>query len=52
MYEAGEGRYEGGWVSELEVREKGLTELGRREEGGIHMRKKPKITVSFFTLKK
>ena len=39
MYEAGEGRYEGGWVSELEVREKVLTELGRREEGGIHMRK-------------
>ena len=25
-YEGGEGRYEGGWVSELEVREKGLTE--------------------------
>ena len=39
--------YEGGWVSELEVREKGMREAG----GG----RKPicgKITVSFFTLKK
>ena len=26
--------YEGGWVSELEVREKGMRETGRREEGG------------------
>ena len=47
MYKAGEGRYEGGWVSKLEVREKGLTELGRREEFICG-----KITVSFFTLKK
>ena len=45
-YERGEGRYEGGWVSELKVREKGM-----RGKGGGRKFKFEKMTVSFFTLK-
>ena len=46
-YERGEGRYKGGWVSELKVREKVM-----RGEGGGRKFIFGKMTISFFTLKK